>query len=120
MDYDERDRPDDVGSATPRPDDSPAEQADAPERSDLGDTGAIADAGLASGAEPAPEPIAPDWSTDQPASSADEPAPSAAEIESWPSQDTAPISSGAIDDRTAWPTEPPAAGSAPPDAWPTS
>jgi hypothetical protein len=46
---------------------------------------------------------------------------SAADIESWPSQDTAADpASGAIDDRTAWPTEPPAAGSAPADAWPTS
>jgi hypothetical protein len=131
MDYDERDRPDDVDSATPRPEDPLAEQADAPADSDLRDTGTLSDGGLASGAEPAPEPVAPEWSatepapsagwsTDEPAPSADEPAPSAAEIESWPSQDTAPMSSGAIDDRTAWPTEPPAAGSAPADAWPTS
>jgi hypothetical protein len=83
MDYDERDRPDDVDNATPRPEDSLAEQS---------------------------EPVA----------AADETAPSAAEIESWPSQDSASMSSGAIDERTAWPTEPPVAGSAPADAWPTS
>ena len=120
MDHDERDRPDDVDNATPRPDEPLAEQAAAPPpESDLRDTGATADTGLASGAEPAAEPVAPDWSAGEP-SAADEPGPSAAEIESWPSQDSASMSSGAIDDRGAWPTEPPAAGSAPADSWPTS
>jgi hypothetical protein len=82
MDYDERDRPDDVDDPTRAPDDPLAEGAAVP---------------------PEPEPV------------------SAADIESWPSQDTArDASSGAIDDRPAWPTEPPAAGSAAADAWPTS
>ena len=54
-----------------------------------------------------------------------------AEIESWPSQDAAatePIGdepsaeadAGAPASGPAWPTEPPAAGSAPEDAWPTT
>jgi hypothetical protein len=83
MDYDERDRPDDVDNPTPPPEDPLAEQS---------------------------EPVA----------AADETSPSAAEIESWPSQDSTSMSSGAIDERTAWPTEPPVAGSAPADTWPTS
>jgi hypothetical protein len=102
MDYDERDRPDDVDEPTRRPDDPLAEQAAAPSDSELAPT-----------TEP-PSAAEPTIDADS------EPAPSAAEIESWPSQDAVAPSSGAIDERTAWPTEPPAAGSAPDDAWPTS
>ncbi len=40
-----------------------------------------------------------------------------AEIESWPSQEAAVPRS---DETRTWPTEPPAAGSAPADAWPTT
>lgn len=59
------------------------------------------------------------------ADAAEEPQVSAADIESWPSQDVASApypteppaaDSGAVE---AWPTEPPVAGSASPDAWPT-
>ena len=56
---------------------------------------------------------------------AEEPPVSAADIESWPSQDVAstpvPTEPPAADSAAveAWPTEPPAAGSAAPDAWPT-
>ncbi|HJP71848.1 MAG TPA: zinc-ribbon domain-containing protein [Candidatus Limnocylindria bacterium] len=114
MDHDERDRPDvpEVEPASPAEPVAPDEPI-APSEADAS-AEAIAPA----------EPVRPDWT-------ADEPVPSAAEIESWPSQDTASqdaasqdaasqASSGAIDERTAWPTEPPAAGSAPADAWPTS
>lgn len=63
--------------------------------------------------------------SDPAADPAEEPRVSAADIESWPSQDVAAPhvpteppapDAGAVE---AWPTEPPAAGSAPPDAWPT-
>ena len=53
------------------------------------------------------------------------PEPSAAEFESWPSQDASlpdeptAMADGPDETRT-WPTEPPAAGSAPEEAWPTS
>lgn len=49
----------------------------------------------------------------------DEPVASAAEIESWPSQEAAAAPAEPADDR-GWPTEPPTAASAPADAWPTS
>lgn len=44
-----------------------------------------------------------------------------AEIESWPSQEPVrPTEPAAADASSAWPTEPPAAGSATADTWPTS
>ncbi|MEO6295198.1 MAG: zinc-ribbon domain-containing protein [Candidatus Limnocylindria bacterium] len=67
-----------------------------------------------------PEPIAPDVS---------EPSPSAAEIESWPSQDAAsasresdPVLEPVLEpaEERAWPTEPPAADSGSTDTWPTT
>jgi hypothetical protein len=100
MDYDERDRPDDVDDPARRLDDPLADEAPVPPNPATGHEGEVV---------VEPEPVT-------------EPDPvSAADIESWPSQDTASDpSSGAIDDRTTWPTEPPAAGSAPAEAWPTS
>jgi len=70
----------------------------------------------------APEPVADDVSPG-------EPSPSAAEIESWPSQDagsasydTWPASEPALEpaEERAWPTEPPAVGSGSTDTWPTT
>ena len=50
-----------------------------------------------------------------------EPSPSAAEIESWPSQDAGFVASPYEPPvETSWPTEPPAAGSGSVDAWPTT
>jgi hypothetical protein len=81
------------------------------------------------GAEAQAQPTEPDWGATAPSEpvatgepyESYEPAPSAAEIESWPSQDVSSSpTSGPIDDRPAWPTEPPAAGSAAADAWPTA
>jgi hypothetical protein len=85
-----------------------------------------------------PTPPSPDWESATPA--ADEPPAAAAEFESWPSQDGTPPDEapaaeggaeaapaeetfGAADERDemrAWPTEPPAAGTAPEESWPTS
>jgi Double zinc ribbon len=81
-----------------------------------------------------PEPVsaqAPPPSTDEPAPEVDETAP--AEIESWPSQDATaqavpadqPVGGDETDWRSepesaAWPTEPPAAGSAEEGTWPTT
>lgn len=73
------------------------------------------------------EPLEPDEEltsyTPEPAP-ADEPSVSSADIESWPSQDTAaahptePPAAGAADVE-AWPTEPPTPGSGAADTWPT-
>ena len=43
-----------------------------------------------------------------------------AEIESWPSQDASAAATADAPESPAWPTEPPAAGSADADTWPTS
>lgn len=88
MQFDERDRPDGPGpDSTPDTDETQAVDA-------------IADQ--------APTPHEATADTPMP----DEPVVSSSEIESWPSQDAAPVSE-------PWPTEPPVAGSAPADAWPT-
>ena len=42
-----------------------------------------------------------------------------AEIESWPSQDASAAATADAPESAAWPTEPPAAGSADADTWPT-
>jgi len=55
---------------------------------------------------------------DTPAEPADAAAP--AEIESWPSQDASATEWRSEPEVAAWPTEPPAAGSAGEDAWPTT
>ena len=100
MDNDQRDRrewpaqdsdvegripPDEVAADASRPDAEPPTGADEP-------------ADSTPYAEPAPV----------------EPSPSAAEIESWPSQETAST------DAAAWPTEPPTAASGGADTWPTA
>ena len=92
--------------APTEPTEPPASDADVSARdawSPSGDAGGGADerldADVAAGDRPASDAAAP------------------AEIESWPSQEPA----GATHDETrAWPTEPPAAGSATSDAWPTA
>lgn len=115
MDHDERDprdwpepeRPDDAAadptdeaSQPPPPDDSPPPEPEATTN------------------EPAP----PEAESDAPTEPAAE-GPSAAEIESWPSQDAAapaePEAPPAAETRP-WPTEPPAAGEADEGTWPTS
>jgi hypothetical protein len=71
--------------------------------------------------EPSAEPdeAVPDsaWSDPPEAQPAD--AVATAEIESWPSQDASVISPSDALDSPAWPTEPPAAGSADADDWST-
>ncbi|HUF06966.1 MAG TPA: zinc ribbon domain-containing protein [Candidatus Binatia bacterium] len=49
-----------------------------------------------------------------------EPSASAAEIESWPSQDATDAYVPGQEEARSWPTEPPEAGSAAADAWPTT
>ena len=63
----------------------------------------------------------PNWS-EPVAAAPDEPAEAmgTAEIESWPSQDASAASTVDAPQSPAWPTEPPAAGSADADTWPTA
>jgi hypothetical protein len=49
-----------------------------------------------------------------------EPSASAAEIESWPSQDASDAHVPGQEEARTWPTDPPEAGSAAADAWPTT
>ncbi|HEX2884739.1 MAG TPA: zinc-ribbon domain-containing protein [Candidatus Limnocylindria bacterium] len=99
MDNDERDRRD-----WPE-----ANEAAVPPEEPVTDSGTQPPEVEAVPSEPAPEFEAP-----RPADPGDEPMPSAAEIESWPSQDVPRSSS---EPEGAWPTEPPAAGSS--TGWPT-
>ena len=124
MDNDQRDRRD-----WPDQDPADADATDATPREE--ETAPVVDetAAAPSRERPADEPAeAPSWSDEaprtpeepaQPAWSAPEPDAAPAEIESWPSRDA---NAGGEPERNdpAWPTEPPAAGSAPDDAWPTN
>lgn len=127
MDYDQRDRRD-----GPQPDSTADDSAE--EQADLGEASPPAGEPPAAGAGPDEAPMEspyepPIESTTEAQPFAEpapiEPSPSAAEIESWPSQDvgstshwTEPGSEPA--EERAWPTEPPAAGSGSTETWPTT
>jgi hypothetical protein len=103
---DRRDRPESDSPPEPGPDSPPEPTAEgqelaANEREVVADTTPI---------EPEPEP--------EPREATPDASVSAAEIESWPSQDASTGLEAPAG--PSWPTEPPAAGSGDADTWPTT
>jgi len=136
VEHDQRERrdPDDASSSPPEPGEASSAEEPAAEPAWTGQP--------SSAEEPAADDQPQDaasagWSTEpwQPPDDVAEPdsetgappaeAVASAEIESWPSQDAptafgeAEAGSGSAPEAPAWPTEPPAAGSAEPGDWPT-